>query len=255
MNNNNIISQQIERGINILRSLNDLEEIEVDKYGLPHIKFCEGQKSYDEKKLGELETKVQNWMTESETCLSTLGITLDNDNPFQMQSLISRAIDKRKALVDEIQTGIKYLRTLLNITNKWVQSQEDTINHQNLDYDDKIEEKIVPQSSDNIIKQAIKIMKEEKVIKYLYDYAFIMMIMNETEELPSFNSPKSFVEYLQKLKIDGIPSNDSIKKKENATYGKHPSWIFTDRKGRDINEAKRRIAVASRFLSFYRKGK
>ena len=109
--------------------------------------------------------------------------------------------------------------------------------------------------TDQFIIKAVDIMKREKVIKYLYDYAFIMQIMNETDELPTFSSPKSFLNYFKELKIIGLPGEDSIKKKFNATFGKHPSWTFTDDKGKDSNEVKRRIAIGSRFLSIYRKGK
>lgn len=109
--------------------------------------------------------------------------------------------------------------------------------------------------TDRLIIKAVEIMKNEKVIKHLYDYAFIMQIMNETEELPTYSSPKSFLNYFKELKITGLPGEDSIKKKVNATFGNHPSWTFTDDKGKDSNEAKRRIAIGSRFLSIYRKGK
>lgn len=110
-------------------------------------------------------------------------------------------------------------------------------------------------STDQLIIKAVEIMKKEKVIKHLYDYAFIMQIMNETEELPTFGSPKSFLSYFKELEITGLPGEDSIKKKVNSTFGHHPSWTFTDEKGKDYQEAKRRIAVGSRFLSIYRKGK
>ena len=110
-------------------------------------------------------------------------------------------------------------------------------------------------STDQFIINAVEIMKREKVIKHLYDYAFIMQIMNEIDELPTFSSPKSFLNYFKELKITGLPGKDSIKKKVNATFGNHPSWTFTDKKGKDSNEAKRRIAIGSRFLSIYRKGK
>lgn len=105
------------------------------------------------------------------------------------------------------------------------------------------------------IKHAIMMMKEEKIIKNLYDYAFIMKIVNETDGMPNFISPRSFIIYLKGLSIVDIPSEDSIKKKINSTNGKHPSWTFNDKKGKDANEALRRNNLANRFLSIYRKGK
>ena len=70
-------------------------------------------------------------------------------------------------------------------------------------------------STDQFIINAVEIMKKEKVIKHLYDYAFIMQIMNEIDELPTFSSPKSFLNYFKELKITGLPGEDSIKKKVN----------------------------------------
>lgn len=111
------------------------------------------------------------------------------------------------------------------------------------------------QNSDQQIKKVIEEMKNEKIIKRSYDYAFVMRIMNETQGLPHFDSPNSFLTYLKSLGFDDLPSEDSLKKKSSATFGKHPSWEFTDKKGKDTTEAKRRNNVASRFLSIYRKGK
>lgn len=110
-------------------------------------------------------------------------------------------------------------------------------------------------STEKQIKTAVMIMRNEKVFKHLYDYAYLMKVMNETDDMPNFNSPKSFLDYITDLGITDLPSEDSIKKKVNATFDKHPSWTFTDTKGKDANEAKRRNAVGSRFLSICRKGK
>ena len=110
-------------------------------------------------------------------------------------------------------------------------------------------------SSDERIKQAIETMMDEGVIKHSYDLAFVMLLMKETDGLPRFDSPNSFLTYISDLGIDDLPGEDSIKKKLSATFGKYPAWTFTDQKGKDATEAKRRNNVASRFLSLYRKGK
>lgn len=110
-------------------------------------------------------------------------------------------------------------------------------------------------STEKRIKHAIDLMKKEEIIKHSYDYTFIMQVMNETEGMPDFTSPNTFLDYLKSLNINDLPSEDSIKKKINVTRGQHPSWTFDDKKGTDANEARRRNNVANRFLSIYRKGK
>ena len=119
----------------------------------------------------------------------------------------------------------------------------------------KDERKTVTSNADRLIKQAIETMMDEGVIKHSYDLAFVMLLMKETDGLPHFDSPNSFLTYISDLGIDDLPSEDSIKKKLSATFGKYPAWRFTDQKGKDATEAKRRNNVASRFLSLYRKGK
>ena len=119
----------------------------------------------------------------------------------------------------------------------------------------KDERKAVTSPADELIKQAIETMMDEGVIKHSYDLAFVMQLMKETDGLPHFDSPNSFLTYISDLGIDDLPSEDSIKKKLSATFGKYPAWRFTDQKGKDATEAKRRNNVASRFLSLYRKGK
>ena len=108
---------------------------------------------------------------------------------------------------------------------------------------------------DYCIKQAIMQLKKDRVIKNKYDYAFIMMAMNDTEELPTFNSSSSFLNYLKELKIDELPSVDSIKKMYSTTIDHYPLWKFTDKKGKDATEAKQRIEVAKTFISLSTKEK
>ena len=109
-------------------------------------------------------------------------------------------------------------------------------------------------SDENRIRSALQVMELEKVLKYGYDYAWVMLIMNDTVELPHFKSVQSFLEYLhQTLGLDKLPSESSLSKKVGATRGRHPGWIFTDVD--DARERTRRNNVASRFLSLFRKGK
>lgn len=103
------------------------------------------------------------------------------------------------------------------------------------------------------IKQAIQKVKEEKLIKYAYDYAFIMQMMNETDDMPNFLTPNSFLTYLQMLGIENLPKIDSLKKILSVITGSHP-WKFTDNKGRSGAEALRRNKIAKRFHVLFTKG-
>lgn len=100
------------------------------------------------------------------------------------------------------------------------------------------------------VKYCIVTMKKEKVLRYLYDYTWIMEVMNQTQGMPNFNTPISFISYLKDLDIDlQLPSEDTINKKQNAFTGTFPDWQFTDC---DTTEANRRINVGKRFLNIYR---
>ena len=99
------------------------------------------------------------------------------------------------------------------------------------------------------IKQAILQLKAEDYIKHLYDYTWVMSAMNDTEGLPSFSSPQSFVTFLQSLVLDNLPSESSIKKKNDKMLGKFPDLTFLDA---DKTESDRRINVGKRFLNIHR---
>lgn len=103
---------------------------------------------------------------------------------------------------------------------------------------------------DDRVKAAIETMKEEKVIQHLYDYTWVMAVMNETQGLPSFDSAQSFLTYLESLGIDPLPDVSNVKKEYNRMDGKFPDWTFQNK---DKTESDRRINVAKRFLNLYRK--
>ena len=147
MNNNIIISQQIERGLSILRSLTDLEEEDETKTFVYRVKLFGDQKFYDEKELNRLETKVLNWKLETETFLTSLGIEIDaNDNPFQSQSPLS-LIDKRRALVYDIRDILNYLSSL----NKKAMEQPTLNTKQLLLQIDKLKEEVEQLARDKAV--------------------------------------------------------------------------------------------------------
>jgi hypothetical protein len=103
---------------------------------------------------------------------------------------------------------------------------------------------------DERIAKSIKVMNEEGTLKHLYDYTWVMEVMNQTKDLPHFDTPASFITYMEDLGIRRLPSESTINKKQGKFNGKFPNWVFTDC---DKTEAMRRINVGKRFLSLYRK--
>ena len=101
------------------------------------------------------------------------------------------------------------------------------------------------------IRRAIEVMQQEEVLRYKYDYAWLKVIMDSTEGLPSFRSAQSFVDYLKGLGVAEVPSESSISRYMDLPRGRHPQWTFADTS--DGRECQRRNLVASRFLSLVRK--
>lgn len=110
-------------------------------------------------------------------------------------------------------------------------------------------EKAKPALDDEWIIECIKKLKEEKILKNLFDYTWVMEVMNQTKGLPKFNTPSSFINYLKDHDIKRLPSEDTINKKQNKFTGTFPDWVFTDC---DTTEANRRINVGKRFLTLLR---
>jgi hypothetical protein len=96
---------------------------------------------------------------------------------------------------------------------------------------------------------AVQGLWEEGVLRHLYDYTWVMEVMNQTDGMPYFNTPASFITYLKAADVERLPSEDSINKKQNTFTGRFPDWIFVDC---DATEAKRRINVGKRFLNIFK---
>jgi hypothetical protein len=97
------------------------------------------------------------------------------------------------------------------------------------------------------MRRTIDTMRQEGELKHLYDYTWLMMAMNENCDLPSFDTPTSFREYLINIGIKkGIPNRSTISKYYDKARGQLPNWTFDDADG---TEAIRRNNVGKRFLN------
>jgi hypothetical protein len=108
---------------------------------------------------------------------------------------------------------------------------------------------MTPLSIGEKVGKSIEQLQKEKVLKNLYDYTWVMEAMNQTQGMPTFNTPSSFISYLKTIGMERLPSEDSINRKQNTFTGTFPEWQFTDC---DTTEANRRINVGKRFLNLFR---
>lgn len=99
------------------------------------------------------------------------------------------------------------------------------------------------------ISLALKILKENRAIRYSYDYTWIMVAIGDgvVNGLSGFRSPKSFIEYLINLGVKSVPSRSTVSTWFGRVIGKYPDWEFTDTK--DPNEIMRRKNIVRQLLS------
>ena len=103
------------------------------------------------------------------------------------------------------------------------------------------------------IRHAIRTMREENLLKKQYDYLWLMLALSNEKDLPHFDTPKGFLQYLHtNIGLEELPSTSSLQKKYGETRGYFPNWTFHDTD--DTLEVNRRINVGKRFLSLLRKG-
>lgn len=96
---------------------------------------------------------------------------------------------------------------------------------------------------------ALKILKENRAIRYSYDYTWIMVAIGDgvVNGLSGFRSPKSFIEYLINLGVKSVPSRSTVSTWFGRVIGKYPDWEFTDTK--DPNEIMRRKNIVRQLIS------
>ena len=79
----------------------------------------------------------------------------------------------------------------------------------------------------------------------------LLDIINPKCDLPSFDTPTSFREYLINIGIKkGIPNRSTISKYYDKARGQLPNWTFDDADG---TEAIRRNNVGKRFLNLVKR--
>ena len=102
---------------------------------------------------------------------------------------------------------------------------------------------------------ALEVLKQNKSIRYLYDYTWIMVAINDgvIDGLGGFKSPQSFMDYLNSLGIENIPSRTTLSTFNNKVVGRYPDWEFTDTE--DPQEILRRKNVVRQLISALNRAK
>ena len=100
---------------------------------------------------------------------------------------------------------------------------------------------------------ALKLMKQVGVIRYGYDYTWIMVAINDgaIKGLGAFKSPQSFMDYLRNLGVENVPSRTTLSTWFGKVFGSYPNWEFTDTE--DPQEILRRKNVVRQLISVLNK--
>ena len=108
---------------------------------------------------------------------------------------------------------------------------------------------------DERMKEVLLRLEKEKLIKYGYDYAWILQLANNDngKTMPLFNRVSSFRRYLLMLGIKKVCHISTLNEYYNKVSGDYPKWTFTDEPNPcDGYERLWRINIAHSFLDLYR---
>ena len=105
--------------------------------------------------------------------------------------------------------------------------------------------------TDECFAKAIKELLQEKVIRHKYDYAFILMAINEgiITGMDPFFSPQNFIDYLRMLGIKDLPCRATLSNMCTYTQGEYPQWDYCP--AVDTAEELRRRNIVVRFSSAF----
>ena len=101
------------------------------------------------------------------------------------------------------------------------------------------------------VRHAIIQLRAEKLLLRKYDYAWLMVAMNSLDDMPTFGSAQSYLNYLKDdLQLGDLPSESTISKKMDLALGTIFNWTFCDTV--DKHEMIRRNNIVKRFFNLVR---
>ena len=104
------------------------------------------------------------------------------------------------------------------------------------------------------IREAIVQLREEHLLRRKFDYAWLKVAMDSTDDMPSFESAQRYLDYLcDELQLDDLPCESSISKMMDMARGQLFHWTFSDTS--DAQETTRRNNIVKRFFCLMRGGR
>ena len=101
------------------------------------------------------------------------------------------------------------------------------------------------------IREAILQLREERLLRRKFDYAWLKVAMDSTDDMPSFESAQRYLDYLcDELQLDDLPCESSISKMMDMARGQLFHWTFSDTS--DAQETTRRNNIVKRFFCLMR---
>ena len=101
------------------------------------------------------------------------------------------------------------------------------------------------------IREAILQLREERLLRRKFDYAWLKVAMDSTDDLPSFESAQRYLDYMRdELQLDDLPCESSISKMMDTARGQLFNWTFSD--SCDAQETIRRNNIVKRFFNLMR---
>lgn len=98
------------------------------------------------------------------------------------------------------------------------------------------------------IRKAILQLRTEHLLRRKFDYAWLKVAMDSTDDMPSFDSAQRYLDYLcTELQLDDLPCESSISKMMDTARGQLFNWTFSDTS--DAKETIRRNNIVKRFFN------
>lgn len=101
--------------------------------------------------------------------------------------------------------------------------------------------------------EAISELRTRRVLRMPRDYTYLMTALNEgvIDKVPYFYTPMDFLNYLNEMGFDCLPSKTTLYDTAKAIQGRYPDWRFAD-KPKDVEAIRRKNIIVQLLSAFGR---